>query len=44
MMQIQKQIVKIYVRDSLVRGRDMRERTDKGMSTDTMLILKSHLL
>lgn len=43
-MQIWKQIAKIYVQGSLLRGRDMRERTDKQMSRDTMFILKSHLL
>lgn len=44
MMQIWKQIAKIYVQDSLLRGRDIRERTDKQMSRDTVFILKSHLL
>ena len=43
-MQIWKQIAKIYVQGSLLRGGDMRERTDKQMSRDTMFILKSHLL
>lgn len=44
MMQIWKQIAKIYVQDSLLRGRDIRERTDKQMSRDTLFILKNHLL
>lgn len=44
MMQIWKQIAKIYVQDSLLRGRDIRKRTDKQMSRDTVFILKSHLL
>lgn len=44
MMQIWKQIAKIYVQDSLLRGRDIGERTDKQMSRDTVFILKSHLL